>query len=202
MSSGAVSTRHSILKAARELLEQRASQGVRLEDVARAAGVSRQTVYLHFGSRKGLLVALVDYVDETERLAEMIRPVREAPSGAAALDAWVDLHAAYTPRIHSIARALESMRLVDSSAAEAWDDRMSNRRATARRIILQLSSEGNLVDEWDIDDAADLLWELTSVRTWEDLVLYCGWPQERYKRHMRGVLRRIFLRGTEHSSTR
>ena len=59
---GDPATRRRILQAAWELLEQRGA-GVRLVDVADRAGVSRQAVYLHFGDRSGLLVALVDFID-------------------------------------------------------------------------------------------------------------------------------------------
>ena len=52
-----------MLEAARALLEERSAQAVKLEDVASRAGVSRQSVYLHFGSRAGLLLALVAHVE-------------------------------------------------------------------------------------------------------------------------------------------
>lgn len=46
--------RDSILDAMRELLGSRDWSAVTLADVARAAGVSRQTIYNEFGSRQGL----------------------------------------------------------------------------------------------------------------------------------------------------
>jgi AcrR family transcriptional regulator len=46
--------RDSILDAMRELLRSRDWSAVTLADVARAAGVSRQTIYNEFGSRHGL----------------------------------------------------------------------------------------------------------------------------------------------------
>jgi AcrR family transcriptional regulator len=46
--------RDSILDAMRDLLRSRDWSAVTLADVARAAGVSRQTIYNEFGSRQGL----------------------------------------------------------------------------------------------------------------------------------------------------
>jgi AcrR family transcriptional regulator len=40
--------------------------------VARAAGVSRQALYLHFADRAALLLAVVDHIDEREGLAAAI----------------------------------------------------------------------------------------------------------------------------------
>jgi AcrR family transcriptional regulator len=46
--------RNSVLDAMRDLLETRDWSAVTLSDVARAAGISRQTIYNEFGSRQGL----------------------------------------------------------------------------------------------------------------------------------------------------
>src|SRR6202030_4051457 len=46
--------RDSILDAMRDLLLARDWSAITLSDVARAAGISRQTIYNEFGSRQGL----------------------------------------------------------------------------------------------------------------------------------------------------
>ncbi|OBJ38448.1 TetR family transcriptional regulator, partial [Mycolicibacterium mucogenicum] len=46
--------RHSILDGMRELLLAKDWSSITLSDVARAAGISRQTIYNEFGSRQGL----------------------------------------------------------------------------------------------------------------------------------------------------
>ncbi len=46
--------RHSVLDAMRDLLLTRDWSAITLSDVARAAGISRQTIYNEFGSRQGL----------------------------------------------------------------------------------------------------------------------------------------------------
>jgi len=46
--------RDSVLDAMRELLLSRDWSAITLADVARAAGISRQTIYNEFGSRQGL----------------------------------------------------------------------------------------------------------------------------------------------------
>jgi AcrR family transcriptional regulator len=64
--------RDSILDGMRELLLKRDWSSITLSDVARAAGISRQTIYNEFGSRQGLAQAyalrladrLVDAVDD------------------------------------------------------------------------------------------------------------------------------------------
>ncbi len=81
--------RDSILDAMRELLRSRDWSAVTLADVARAAGVSRQTIYNEFGSRQGLaqgyalrladrLASLVDGADLLQRRRHLCRLPRRA----------------------------------------------------------------------------------------------------------------------------
>jgi AcrR family transcriptional regulator len=65
------------------LMEERRGRGVRMRDIAEAAGVSRQAVYDHFGTRAKLLVATTHYVDEVRGLEE--RPPLVVCSGCPAL---------------------------------------------------------------------------------------------------------------------
>ncbi|MEM8925570.1 MAG: TetR/AcrR family transcriptional regulator [Actinomycetota bacterium] len=54
-----------ILKAAADVLAQLPLSKITMDDIARTAGVARQTIYKHFPNRDALIVALL--VDETER---------------------------------------------------------------------------------------------------------------------------------------
>lgn len=165
----------------------------RLEDVARAAGVSRQAVYLHFGSKSGLLVALVTFVDESEGLHELAARVFEHESVVDQLDGFVDLQAEYTPRIYAIARALDQARRVDEAAAAAWNNRMEDRKTACRGIVGRLKDQGVLHPEWSVEDAVELLFVLTSIRTWEDLIVDAGWSKDRYAAALRRAARQIVL---------
>ena len=93
--SETVDTRERILRATWRLLEERRGQNVRLEDVARAASVSRQAVYLHFGSRTTLFVETARYADESLKLMERIREACDAETGVVAIEAYVRFWASY-----------------------------------------------------------------------------------------------------------
>lgn len=62
--------RAAILAAVQADLDRVGYRRIRLEDVARHAGVSRQTIYDYFGSRDGLILAFM--AQESVRLAEVI----------------------------------------------------------------------------------------------------------------------------------
>src|SRR3989442_1651611 len=117
-------TRELILQAARRLLEGETGATAGLEQVAAAAGVSRQAVYLHFGSRTQLLLELVRYLADAYRMPERVQAIMAMESATAVLDGIVDLHAELNGQILVAANALDVARRGDAAAAKAWDDRM------------------------------------------------------------------------------
>ena len=192
-STRAARTRTRILQAARWLLEERGYHGVGLESVAAAAGVSRQSIYVHFGSKAQLLLALVAHVDEQEGLPELGAAVECAPSATEALHRFIDLVATLTPRVYRTAAVLDSARLDAPEAEAAWTDRITSRRRRCARIVARLDDEGRLSPAWSREDASDLLWAMTSVRVWEDLVVRRSWSTARFRRHLRHALERALV---------
>lgn len=165
-----------------------------MEDVAEEAGVSRQTVYLHFGSRTGLLVAMVQHIDGGGPLPGLIEAVFDAPTAPEALDAVVDLHAEYYPVIYSIAAVFLAGKYQDEALRAAWAERMESRRNLYHTVVERLESEGLLAPMWEgVEVATDLLWALTSWQLWEQLVVDREWSKEEYRRHLRSMLRHILV---------
>lgn len=192
----------AILQAARRLLEGHGYHGVGLDRIARAAGVSRQAVYLHFGSKAGLLLALVDWIDQTGPLPRLLQRVREASNALEALDRLMEVHATYDPQILRIATVLESARRTDKDAAAAWEDRMRQRHRGAKSVVEWLARDGHLAEGLTVAEAADFLWALASIQTCEQLIVSRGWSRKRYERHLKRVARAAVtnveaMRGTE-----
>lgn len=183
-----------ILEATRALVEEQGWADVSLEAVAARAGVSRQAIYLNFGSRTGLLLALVDWMDEVQGIAPLVERVLAAGSGEEELNRLVELSAEFEPRIRAAAAALDAARHGDAACAAVWNDRMERRRAAYARTVNRLAREGNLADGLQPADAIDLMLVMLSPRTHEDLRTGRGWSQARYADRMRLALRRLLLR--------
>ncbi len=196
MSSPAVDTRTRILQAAWELLESRRGSGVRMTDIARRAGISRQAVYLHFKSRAELLIATTRYVDEVKAIDERLQESRSADTGAARLVAFIDAWGNYIPEIYGIGRALMSMKDTDAEAKLAWDDRMQAVRHGCAAAITALDRDGRLHGDYPVEEATDVLWTLLSVRNWEQLTIECNWSQDKYIELTTKTAQRILLSET------
>jgi len=187
-----VSSRSSIgriLDTALALITKRGNAHVTMAQIAKAARVSRQAVYLHFADRAALMLAVARHVDEKLGLPEEIRRMSETPTAVGMLDAMVSMQTGLNPAVWAVARGLDAIRRTDAAVEQAWQDRLNDRLDGCRAIVARLRSEGSLRAGLDSAVAADLLWTLTSLRMWEDLVLERGWSAEQYKQQLTRLLR-------------
>jgi AcrR family transcriptional regulator len=182
-------SRTQILEAALTLITRRGDANVTMADVGRAAGVSRQAVYLNFADRGDLMLALVRYADERRGLEGELNKIHTAPSGLAAVRALVALQARTNSEIWAIARAIDAVRRTDAEVENSWQDRLKSRLLGCRQIIARLANDGILRKELKPAAAADILWTVTSLRTWEDLVLQRGWTAVQYEKRVYELLR-------------
>jgi AcrR family transcriptional regulator len=178
-----------ILDAALALITKRKGADVTMAEIAKAARVSRQAVYLHFADRADLMLALVRHADDRRGLDGEIRKIDEASTGVDAMYAMVSLQARMNPSIWPIARAVDAVRRTDPAAERGWQDRLQNRLKGCRQIAARMRREGKLKAGVHPDAAADLIWSITSLRTWEDLVLERGWTPQQYEERVTQLLR-------------
>ena len=195
MSKTGDETRARILKACSDLLQQGPDAQARMSDIARAAGVSRQAVYLHFPNRAELLIAATRFIDEASGVDGRLAASRAATSGTARLDAYIQAWGDYIPVIHGVGRALMAMAETDEAARAAWDDRMAAMRHGCAAAVQALIRDKALQPGLTEPRATDLLWTLLSVRNWEHLVSDCGWSQADYVAEMQRVARAALVAG-------
>jgi AcrR family transcriptional regulator len=198
MSSVLKDTRERILETTWRLLESHRGQSVRLEDIAREAGVSRQAVYLHFGSRTELFIATARYVDEVLRLPERIERIQQACStggGIAGMREMVAFWGNYIPEIYGLARALISIQETDEAAAAAWAGQMEAFYQGCFLTLEQIAREGLLAPTWTLETATDFFWAMLSIEIWERLTIERGWSNDQYIKRMQWAVERTLLDG-------
>jgi len=176
-------TRDEILDTAWALIS-REGASVSIGKIAEAAGLTRQSVYVHFGSRDGLLVALVRRTDEREDIWGKFQDALAAPSAAARLERCLGAWFAFVPRIYPVAQDLIRLRSHDKAAATAWQDRMSVLIDFYEERIVDLEKEGNLKERWTVREATDYVWAASSVQAWSLLVHERGWQPDRAAFHI------------------
>ena len=192
MSSENPSTHDRILEITWAFFEER-GVSFTIEDVAQAAGVSRQAVYLHFGSRAGLFVATVRHQDEQQAVSARFRAARDRASSGEALEAWLQVWFDYLPPITRAAEGLLSAAQGDEDARAALSDRWRSQRQGISHFLLRLETDGVLNRIWTIDQATALLWSLIHVTAWNQLVGECGWTPQQFIESRLEIVRRTLL---------
>jgi AcrR family transcriptional regulator len=186
-------TRSTILATATSMLEERPDQPLTMGDVARRAGISRQAVYLHFRDRAELLLEVSRRADTAARTPARQRRVDAAPTARAALREAVAVQAEIKPKLRGVATALDVLRRADGAADAAWHEREQARLARCRIVVQRLHDEGELAADQTVEDAAQLMWAVTSQRVWDDLVVDQRWTQKRYRGHITRLLEQALL---------
>lgn len=186
-------TRRRIVEAARSLLEGAPGAPVSMSGIASAAGVTRQLLYVHFDNRTDLLLEVSRVLEAEARAPELQATIDEARDGVTALRAAVAVQATITPRIRGVASSLELLRPTDEAAAAACQEREDAGLDRCRRVVDRLVAEGRLWPGWKRDTAAELLWSMTSLRAWEDLVCRRGWSDHQWIRATTAALEAALL---------
>lgn len=185
-------TRERILKAASALLE-RSGAGFTYDALASEACVSRQTLYTHFPSRAGLLVAVADHARHQLDADLLSGPIFDASTGPEALAALVAFHVAFTPRILNAYRAVELERVADPAIGQAFDQRTAGRRQLVRHVMTRLSAEGCLDPLWTVDTAADFVAAASNASITHELLEIRSWTVAELHDRLLIVLQRSLL---------
>ena len=144
--------------AARSLREDASIASFSLDAVAKAAGVTRLTVYHQFGSRRGLLEAVFDDIAQRGGLTE-IADAMAVPDPRAALDRLVEIFCAFWSRDPAVGRLHEAM-ATDPEFAQALRERNERRRKTFDALARRVA--GKTTPARARRDAVDVIFALTS----------------------------------------
>lgn len=169
----AEATRRRILDAARATLERGPIGALRVEEVARQAGVSRSTVYLLYGSRAGLFDALARYLRDAAGFGELIAASR-LPDALENLRASQRAAVRVYAAMPHLARAMYTLAAIDPDAVAAVAAMEDGRRPGMARLAAALAAQGYLRDGVSIKEAAEILGVITSFATFDELYTGSG----------------------------
>jgi AcrR family transcriptional regulator len=177
-------TRNAILEATWTLIAKRKRLDVGQAEIAAAAGVSRQTVYLAFGNRAGLLTAMVRHRDtQSDHVARLSGVHQLSRIGVSEFRAYLDTWLEYLQLVYPVAILLDAAALTDPDAASAWDDRMKGAfLAGLIRMFSQLAKNGDLNPDWSAEQAAQLAWSLLQPSSVRQLMTGCSWSAADFRR--------------------
>lgn len=181
-------TRRKILTACWELMVENIGQGVRMSDIAKAAGISRQALYLHFKTRSDLMIATTQFMDDELDVGRRLKKYRTATDPIEKIKAYVTAWAGHMEDIQGMARALLALSPTDDEARAAWNERMDAIHTQCRIMTDALAKEGRLQPPLSAKKAADLFAVTISFENWDRLRRHYGWGKKAYVDHTTHVV--------------
>jgi AcrR family transcriptional regulator len=166
----AAQTRQDILTAARKLFGERGYMSTSIGDIAAEAGVAVQTIYSRLGSKRGMLMALIDLIDEESGVAERAAEVFAAGTPSAVLGAEVRLTRAFQERCGDVIGALFTASAAEPELAEAVAEGQRRHRDGARMTVDRIAELGGLRADVPRAQATGLLSAALSHDGWRELV--------------------------------
>ena len=192
-------TRMRVLDAAQTLFGQRGYAGTTMDAIAAEAGVAVDTVYASFGSKRRLLGALLDVRlgGDDQPIAVIDRPepqaVRREPSQHRQIEQFAKSIVSFVERARPVDDIIRGAAEVDPEIAAMRIDLHRARYGNMRQLVSWLKANGPLRRGLSEDDAAAIVWTVTSPEVNRLLRAERGWSAERYRAWLADTLAHSLL---------
>jgi AcrR family transcriptional regulator len=190
----AADTRRRIIDVTRDLLAREKLESVSLPEIASRAEVARSTVYTIFGSREGLMVAVAEDLLERGGFVRIGQALR-GPDVVRAFEISMDVAMELYSQEELESQALLSLSAVDRDASSAAARLNFGRANGMRRLAERMHEQGVLREDVTVEEAADLLWVITSFETYAQLRRGRGLTPQQVGQRLLAVTRRTLYRG-------
>ncbi|MCZ7686034.1 MAG: TetR/AcrR family transcriptional regulator [Sandaracinaceae bacterium] len=193
----ALATRRRVLRAAYALFASGGYAATTMEDIAREAGVAVQTLYFTFRTKGALFgetvgAAIVGFERWDPRAAltgearaalaahHSFFPAFEgAPTQSAALVVLVDGTLEVFARVGPLADAMGAAAATDDDVRRIRRMGEQRRAESYRELVARLEARGGLREGLTVRTAADVLFALLSLETWQALRVHRRWSRAR-----------------------
>jgi AcrR family transcriptional regulator len=177
----AQATRQSILTSARRLFTTDGILATTVATIAGEAGVSPQTVYALFRSKAGVLLALLDELEQSVDAAAHATAIATAADAHEQLAQIVAFHCELFDRGLDV---IDTVRRTSShpEVRPMWEEGQRRRRAACDLWVRQWDASEALRSGLPVAAAVDLLWLHCGDDVYAALAAGCGWPRRDIER--------------------
>ena len=191
--------REAVLAQAHRLFLDRGYARTSLAAIGAAAGVSPDLVYKLFGSKRGLVVEVLNFAVTgrygSPQVLDQDRPrqVREEKDQRRQLALFAEDITERTSRARPVDDVIRSAGEVDAELAAKRAEMHRERLANLRAFVGWLRANGPLRPGLDEDAAAATVWTVTGPDVHRLLVDELGWDHDRYRAWVRATLEAALL---------
>jgi AcrR family transcriptional regulator len=200
-------TRLRIIEAAHILFSESGYPNVSLDEIAAKAGVSRQTVYVQFRSKQGVLEALSDHIERSSfgtdadldaRFTALAKTYSERMQPTEDLLAL--LNEGFNRMMHfygtnaPLLRNFRAEAAYDPFSRMMWVKGMGRHWRAMQMIIRTVDTMGVLATGWTIESAGDWLAAIAHFNEYDLLVGEHGWTHEQLVQRLLQLFRAMLLK--------
>jgi AcrR family transcriptional regulator len=189
-------TRTAIIAAAGARFVTNGYAATSIAAVAQAAGVSAESVYVIFGSKRDLLRAVMDAAAARSREAvvtdDWLDAVRAEPDQRRRLELMGDATRDTMRRVAPLDEVVRAVATSDPEIAELQREQDAQRKHAVRQLVELLAEAGDL--RLPVRQAVDLMWALSrSTGLYRSLTVDCRWSDQRAFDALNDALARVLL---------
>jgi AcrR family transcriptional regulator len=161
-------TRARIVEAARAVFSEDGFHRAAVDEVARRADVSRATVYYQFGSKLGLVAAVLDDIERSGGLEHVIASAG-LPDAVEATRRSFEEGSRFWAADHVLVRKLIGLAAADPATRRLVQERDRNRLTLVTRLAERLAEQRRLRPGCSVEEAVQTLWLLSSFEAFDQL---------------------------------
>jgi AcrR family transcriptional regulator len=166
-----------VLASARELLLKRGIADFTIDNIARHARVTRQTIHNQFGTRGALLEAICDQMALRGGMEGIATAFQQADP-AATLAEYIKVFARFWSSDREMTRRIHGLAAVDPDFEQLLASRQQRRVMGSSRIVQMLSRRYGTPAQENIEQAIKVLYSLTSFEFFDALAGPGHTPEE------------------------
>ena len=192
-------TRLRILDAAHRLFSKDGYARTTIERIAAEAGVAIDTVYAVFGSKRAVLSGLMERQvgGDDQPIAMLDRPepqsVRREPNQRRQLARFVAGVSDAIERSRPIDDIMRSAAAIDPEISTLRGNMQEERFRNMTTLVRWLRANGTLRSQRSVEEAAAIVWTLTSPEVHHLLRVDRGWSPERFRDWLGDTLARTLI---------
>jgi AcrR family transcriptional regulator len=187
-------TRSAILGAARRLFAEQGYAATAVRPIAEEAGVAVQTLYTAFGSKQGLLLALVDTVREQSEAQILGERIGQTDEPLEMIRLAARIRRQILERCGDIVATFREGAAGDPEVAAAYEEGQRRTREGVTGLCSRLQATGALRPELTLQRAVDQVAAMFSTEIFEELTGHrSGWSPDEYEQWLSERLSEILL---------
>jgi AcrR family transcriptional regulator len=184
----AAQTRSQILKAAKQLFQNKGFDRVTIGMLAKAAAVSMPTIYAIFKSKRGVLQSLIDDALPAEQFTELVDGSMNEQCPRKRLNITAKLSRQIYDAERGLMDILRGASVLAPELKELEQEREQRRYERQGEYVKKLMQDKALVKGLTTQKARDILWSLTGRDMYRMLVIERAWSSDEYEKWLEKVL--------------